>query len=222
MTTSLRTAALVVLLPVIAPPLARTLVAQEPRPVGNWRLDQTHVDTSATRMGPPGGEGRWRGQPPTDTGGVEGGPTGEPRTGQYGGGEHHHGYGYGGMDDKLRARMHNVMQLVRHAPQRIDISEDARSVTVTDDSGMVKTWPIDGKKLKDTLADGSEMESILKWQKNDLVYERRLGSGIKLTETYRLGLGGNRLIAFINIEGLMEPRSFTRQYAPAEEAAAAQ
>lgn len=203
----------------LAATLAPGLAAQASRPVGQWQLERNHGDTSTSKMVPRAGG--WGGQPPPGSApgpGAGGGGGGAPGGPAYGGGGARPGGGYrgGGIDEKLRARIHHVMELARHAAQRVDISQDARTVTFTDDSGAVRIWPIDGKKLKDTLADGSDLETSFRWAENDLVYERKLGGGVKLTETYRLGLGGSRLIAYVSIDGLMGPSDFTRQYAPAD------
>ena len=112
--------------------------------------------------------------------------------------------------------MRQTLELLRHPPQVIRISAD--SLTVVDDSGTVTTWQINGKDLKELLEGGGELKTSVRWKGDAIRVERKVNGGGKLVETYELGLGGRRLLAFIEVAGLMQPVSLTREYQPADSA----
>jgi hypothetical protein len=108
--------------------------------------------------------------------------------------------------------MRETMVLSRRVPRRIRIDPQASTFTVVDDSGGVKTFQIDGKKLEEPLDGGGTVETTVKWDHDAIVIERKVGGGGKVKTRYELGLGGTRLIAFVDLDGMVQGRSFTLHY----------
>jgi len=108
--------------------------------------------------------------------------------------------------------MRETMVLSRRVPRRIRIDAQASTFTVVDDSGGVKTFQIDGKKLEEPLESGGTVETTAKWDHDAIVIERKVGGGGKVKTRYELGLGGTRLIAFVDLESMVQGRSFTLHY----------
>jgi hypothetical protein len=108
--------------------------------------------------------------------------------------------------------MRETMVLSKRVPRRIRIDAQASTFTVVDDSGTVKTFRIDGKKLEEPLESGGTMETTARWDHDAIVVERKVGGGGKVKTTYELGLSGSRLIAFVDLDGMMSGRSFTLHY----------
>ncbi|HEY7027933.1 MAG TPA: hypothetical protein VH438_10025 [Gemmatimonadales bacterium] len=179
-------------------------LAAQGRPEGEWRLDMakagldsgTAKADSQVPIRP-----SWGGTPPVTAGG-------EPRQPTPG--------GYGGQrpewSEKARSRMRETMVLSRRVPRRIRIDAQASTFTVVDDSGGVKTFQIDGKKLEEPLDGGGTVETTVKWDHDAIVIERKVGGGGKVKTRYELGLGGTRLIAFVDLDGMVQGRSFTLHY----------
>ncbi len=141
---------------------------------------------------------------------------GEPSSGTAGGEPRQPTPGYGGRrpewSEKTKARMRETMVLSKRVPRRIRIDAQASTFTVVDDSGGVKTFRIDGKKLEEPLESGGTVETTAKWDHDAIVIERKVGGGGKVKTTYELGLSGTRLIAFVDLDGMMSGRSFTLHY----------
>ncbi len=141
---------------------------------------------------------------------------GEPSTGTAGGEPRQPTPGYGGrhpeFSDKARARMRETMVLSKRVPKRIRIDAQASTFTVVDDSGSVKTLHLDGKKLEEPVEGGGTVETTARWDHDAIVVERKVDGGGKVKTRYELGLGGTRLIAFVDLDGMMQGRSFTLHY----------
>jgi hypothetical protein len=108
--------------------------------------------------------------------------------------------------------MRETMILSKRVPKRIRIDAQASTFTVVDDSGGVKTLRIDGKKLEEPLESGGTVETTARWDHDAIVIERKVDGGGKVKTRYELGLGGSRLIAFVDLDGMMQGRSFTLHY----------
>jgi hypothetical protein len=183
------------------------LTAQAQRPRGEWRLDAAHSDTLPARYARSlPRDSIFSGERPAREGG-----RGEPGESHYGGGRRYRG---AGSDDL--ARMRQTVDLVRTAPERLRISPDARTLTLIDSAGAEVVWPIDGKKVSETLAGGATVERRVRWKGDALVIERKVSGGGKVIETFRLGLGGTRLLVFVEVDGLFQPLEFRRLYESAD------
>jgi hypothetical protein len=178
-------------------------VAAQARPDGEWRLDMA-------KAGLDSGSARADSQLPIRP------SWGEPSTGTAGGEPRQPSPGYGGrhpeFSEKARARMRETMVLSKRVPKRIRIDAQASTFTVVDDSGSVKTLHLDGKKLEEPVEGGGTVETTARWDHDAIVVERKVDGGGKVKTRYELGLGGTRLIAFVDLDGMMQGRSFTLHY----------
>jgi hypothetical protein len=59
---------------------------------------------------------------------------------------------------------------------------------------------------------GGTVETTVRWDHDAIVVERKVDGGGKVKTRYELGLGGTRLIAFVDLDGMMQGRSFTLHY----------
>jgi hypothetical protein len=195
------------------------LLGQEARPTGVWVLDTLRSDS----LHLPGRE-RWDSASPRVGRGRPEGPGGEgpgmgpPGAGGLGpgmeGGRRYGGSRYGrGMNEKDAARLHQTLNLAREAPVSIAFDSGGRLVRFTDTRGFETTLRTDGRKTRDTVFDGGDVSTRAGWDHETLVVERRVDGGGKVTERYTLGLGGIRLLSFVEVDGLLQPLDFTRQFA---------
>jgi len=199
---------------------ANALHAQTAHPTGAWRLDTVRSDslhlpfrepgdsTGPRPIGPPGegrgGEGP--GSSPAAAGGASVAPGMEGGPG-YSGGRYRRG-----MTDKELERIRQTLALARKAPATIEIDAEGRSVKLTDRLGFETTLAIDGRRSCESVYDGSEICTRASWSDETLVIERRVDGGGRVTERYTLGLGGIRLLSFVQVDGLLQPLEFTRQF----------
>jgi hypothetical protein len=194
------------------------LPGQEARPTGVWVLDTLRSDS----LHLPGRE-RWdttgrgvsRGRP--EGPGGEGPGVGPPGAGGLGpgmeGGRRYGGSRYGrGMNEKDAARLHQTLNLAREAPVSIAFDSGGRLVKFTDARGFETTLRTDGKRTRDTVFDGGDVYTRAAWDHEALVVEHRVDGGGKVSERYTLGLGGIRLLSFVEVDGLLQPLAFTRQF----------
>jgi len=134
-------------------------------------------------------------------GGRRGGFGGGGRRGGFGGGRGGTGErGGGGMSEKQRARMRQTMALAFQAPPAITISADDSTLTVTPDTGAALTLYGDGRKIKQTVQDGGDVEIKARWQGNDFVVERKVSGGGKVTEDYLKSQDGKQLFVIVSFE----------------------
>jgi hypothetical protein len=116
------------------------------------------------------------------------------------------------MTDKELERIRQTLALARKAPATIEIDAEGRSVKLTDRLGFETTLAIDGRRSCESVYDGSEICTRASWSDETLVIERRVDGGGRVTERYTLGLGGIRLLSFVQVDGLLQPLEFTRQF----------
>ena len=200
------------ILVLLAPGLlgAGILNAQQARPQGEWRLNKSNSDSVPGRFGGAGGAEGTRAGPRDGPPGVVS-PGMGPRGGGYGGGSRGTGLG-----EKDLARRRQTMDLLRDPPRRIRFGAGESTFTITDATGAETTWRIDGKKVRQPVEGGGDVETKVRWKAEALVFERTVDGGGRVTETYELGLGGTRLLVFVDLGGMMEPLASTRQYEPAD------
>jgi hypothetical protein len=116
------------------------------------------------------------------------------------------------LSEQDLARIRQTVALARRAPARIRFEEDGSRVTLTDSQGFETTLQIGGRKSRETVLDGGDVDTKARWDDETLVIERRVDGGGRVTERYTLGLGGVRLLSFIAVDGLQQPLEFTRQF----------
>jgi hypothetical protein len=121
------------------------------------------------------------------------------------------------MNERDLARMHQTLLLARRAPARVEFEESGAHVKLTDSQGFETTIPINRQGVTETVFDGGDVETKARWDEETLVIERRVDGGGKVTERYTLGLGATRLLVFVEVDRLLQPLAFTRQYERVEE-----
>jgi hypothetical protein len=175
--------------------------AQHPDLSGRWSYNATQSDNprsmaqgrDSTGGGDEGGGG----------GGGRGGRGGRGgfggRRGGSGGGGGRGDYGRG-MSEEQRARTRQTMSLAFQAPTVLSISESDSTVSVTPDSGAVLDLHADGRKVKQTVEGGGDIEIKAHWQGNDFVVERKVSGGGKVTEDYLKSQDGKQLFVIVSLD----------------------
>jgi len=110
-------------------------------------------------------------------------------------------------------RLRQTLALARKAPARVEIDPGGRTVKFTDLQGFETTLAIDGRKITESVFDGGDVSTKARWSKETLVIERQVGGGGR----YTLGLGGIRLLSFVEVRSVLQPLDFTRQFVRAEQ-----
>jgi hypothetical protein len=181
---------------------------QRPDLSGHWTFNAARSDDPRNRtqlgdtMGGAGGQRGWAG------GGRRGG-FGGGRRGMGGGGRE----GPGGMSDEQRARLRQTMQLAFQAPATLTIVENDSTMAFTADTGAAVTLYGDGRKLKQTVDGGGDIEIKARWQGNDFVVERKVSGGGKVTEDYLRSQDGKQLFVIVSFDnGRGRSLDFRRVY----------
>ena len=193
---------------------ARAARAQHPNLSGHWVFNQGQSDNPRNMMpagdsgggGGGGGGGRRMGGGGLGGGGFRGGRGG----GRSGGG--------GGMSDEQRARMRQTMDLAFTAPASLEIAAGDSSVTLAADGDKL-ALTTDGRKVRrEAKVEGEGAVDIKgRWQGNDLVVERSVSGGGKVSEDYMRSSDGKQLYVIVNFDGGRgRSITFRRIYDPAK------
>src|SRR5437016_12725624 len=129
-----------------------------------------------------GGRGAW--------GGGRGGRGGLGRGGRGGGGAD--------MTDEQRQRMRQTMDLAFRPPAALTIVTSDSTLSFTSDSGAALVLYGDGRKLKQSVEGGGDVETKAHWQGNDFVVERKVSGGGKVTEDYLRSQDGKQLYVIVS------------------------
>jgi len=185
--------------------------AQHPDLSGRWTYNAAQSnspgdmvqsgDTSGGEQRGGGGGGGRRGFGGGGRGGFGGG-----RGGYRGGG------GGGGMSDEQRARMHQTMQLALQAPATLTIAGTDSTMLLTADTGAALLVYSDGRKFKQHVEGGGDLEIKGHWQGYDFVLERKVSGGGKVTEDYLKSQDGKQLYVIVSVDGLRRQLEFRRVY----------
>jgi hypothetical protein len=200
--------------------LRQTLSAQETRPSGAWILDAARSDTLRSPIrersdsAGPGQETGVAGpgyappaaEPPPGAPDIEGGRR-PPGAGREAGRV---------PDEKGLRRLRQTLALARKAPARIEIDSSRKTVRFTDHQGFETTLSINGRTTRESVFEGGDVSTKAGWSDETLVIERRVDGGGRVTERYALGLGGIRLLSFVQVKSMLQPLEFTRQFVRAE------
>ena len=142
-----------------------------------------------------------------------GGFGGEGGRGGFGGGRGGFGGGRGGfgrggrggrgadMTDEQRQRMRQTMDLAFRPPAALTIVTSDSTLTFTSDSGAALVLYGDGRKLKQSVEGGGDVEIKAHWQGNDFVVERKVSGGGKVTEDYLRSQDGKQLYVIVSFDG---------------------
>ena len=164
--------------------------------------DRLQAADSGVREGAEGRGGRRGG-----FGGGRGGFGGFGGGRRGGGGEGGMGGGGGGgerrpgMSDEERARMRQTMHLAFDAPRTLTIAATDTTVALTTDSVAALVLYADGRKLKQKVDSGGDLEIKGHWQGNDFVVERKVSGGGKVTEDYLRSQDGKQLFVIVSFDG---------------------
>ncbi|HYL20766.1 MAG TPA: hypothetical protein VEU74_03315 [Gemmatimonadales bacterium] len=192
--------------------IPRAAAAQHPDLSGRWTYNAAQSnrpgdmiqsgDTAGGEQRGGGGGGRRGGF----GGGGRGGFGGGGRGGYRGGG------GGGGMSEEQRARMHQTLQLALHAPSTLTVAATDSTVLLTADTGAALLLYSDGRKFKQPVEGGGDVEIKGRWQGYDFVVERKVSGGGKVTEDYLRSQDGKQLYVIVSVEGLRRSLEFRRVY----------
>src|SRR2546423_11026838 len=117
------------------------------------------------------------------------------------------------MSDEQRARMRQTMQLAFHPPATLTIAQSDSTMAFTADTGAAVTLYGDGRKLKQTVDGGGDIEMKARWQGNDFVVERKVSGGGKVTEDYLRSRDGKQLFVIVSLDnGRGRSIEFRRRY----------
>jgi hypothetical protein len=106
------------------------------------------------------------------------------------------------MSDEQRARMRQTLQLAFQAPATLVIAETDSTLGFTPDSGVALVLYADGRKLKQTVEGGGDVEIKARWQGNDFVVERKVSGGGKVTEDYLRSRDGKQLFVIVALDNV--------------------
>ena len=172
---------------------------QRPDLSGHWTYNAAQSDNPRSMM-----------QRRDSAGGDRGGGGGEARGG-YGGGRGGfggRGFGRGGrggrgtdMTDEQRERMRQTMDLAFRPPAALTIMASDSALTFTSDTGAALVLYGDGRKLKQSVEGGGDVEIKAHWQGNDFVVERKVSGGGKVTEDYLRSQDGKQLYVIVSVDG---------------------
>jgi hypothetical protein len=175
---------------------------------GRWELNVQASDPIQwdSDEGTGEGGGRYGGR---GGAGFGGGGRGGYGRGGYGGG----GAGEGQRSNRESAASREELRRIMEAQRVLTIVSRDGSVTVTDDAERVVSLKPDGAKVKEELA-GEKVERTTKWDGRSLVTQLKLGSGVRVTQTYAKVNEGLQLVLAVKIEGgrFPKPEEFKRVY----------
>ena len=116
------------------------------------------------------------------------------------------------MSDKQRARMRQTMQLALNAPATLTIAATDSTMLLTADTGAALLVYSDGRKFKQSVEGGGDVEIKGRWQGYDFVLERRVSGGGKVTEDYLKSQDGKQQYVIVSVDGLRRQLEFWRVY----------
>jgi len=171
-------------------------------------VDTPITDSGGVRTGGPDGIGR------SPTGGTAVGGVKYP--GGNGGDPGSHGGRVGGDEpgNHGSGASNPAWDWLTRNPKFLQIDQHAKQMVITDDSGHVRTYYLDGKKHEDKDASGYKISTKAQLEGNYLIAETRMANSEILTETFRPSEDGIQIYVKTRFESpsLAVPVSIRRVY----------
>jgi hypothetical protein len=187
---------------------ATTALGQRPDLTGHWIYNSAQSDNPRDQL---------RGRDSSGETG-RGGGFGDKKggTGFGGGGGDFGARGWGGMNEEMRDRMRQTIQLAFDPPRALNISQTDATVTFVVDGADTLTLRTDGHKFKQKIEGAGDIEARAQWQGNDLVVDRSVSGGGQVVEDYLRSRDGKQLFVVVSFTGKRgRPIQFRRVYDPA-------
>jgi hypothetical protein len=119
------------------------------------------------------------------------------------------------MSPEERQRMHQTMELAFTAPPAFTVAETDSTVSFAPDTGQALVLYGDGRKLKQQVDSGGDIEIKARWQGNAFVVERKVSGGGKVSEDYVRSSDGKQLFVIVSLDaGRGRSIDFRRVYDP--------
>ena len=106
------------------------------------------------------------------------------------------------MSDEARAAMRLTRAFALNPPAVVTVTATDSTVTLAPDTGAALVVHSDGRKVKQQLEGGGEVEVRGEWDGHEFVVERKVSDGGKVTEKYRLSEDGKQLDVEVTLAGL--------------------
>jgi hypothetical protein len=117
------------------------------------------------------------------------------------------------------ARMRQTIDLAQQGPRLLQVGLTDTTVSLGDPAtSNVLVLHLSGRKVKQEVEGGGDIESKAQWKDGRLVIKRQVSGGGKVTESYTRSEDGRRLFVHVRVEGGRMPRAleFRRVYDRAE------
>jgi hypothetical protein len=156
---------------------------------GHWNFNKDQSDDAEQKVhDAQASSQRGGGGYPGGGGGYPGGGGGMGRGGMGG-----MGRGRGGMGNTSYSVSSQEWNRLAENPKFLRIDQRSDQFVVIDDSDRAQTFYPDGKKHKDTDADGNKISTQASWQGGAFIAETKLPHSEKLTQTFRMSEDGKQL-----------------------------
>lgn len=176
---------------------------------GLWKLNNDLSEHMEDKLADARRAGVYRGMAGGRGGGGRGGGGGGGRRGGgegEGGGMRGGGEGRWDEGSEMGTLLHPVLQIL--------IRQDESTVSISDAAGQMQTFFTDGRKVKEALLTGADLETVAKWKDGKLSIERKQDKGGTLRETYDIDPVSKKLVISIKLSTPSLPHSleFRRVY----------
>jgi hypothetical protein len=189
-------------------------LGQRPDLTGHWIYNSALSDNPRDQLGgDSSGEGGRRGGFDGRRGGTGlGGGSFGGSSGDLGVG----GGGWSGMNEEMRERMRQTIQLAFEPPRALSISQTESTVSFVVDATDTLTLRTDGRKFKQKFQGAGDIENRARWEGSDLIVDRSVSEGGKVVEDYLRSKDGKQLYVVVSFTGRRgRTIQFRRIYDPA-------
>ncbi len=122
-----------------------------------------------------------------------------------------------GTQDRNRPQEDQEMANLIYPVLQLLIRQDDSTVAISDAAGQMQTFYTDGRKVKEPLLTGPDLETSARWKDRRLTIERKQDKGGTLKETYDIDPNSKKLVLSIRMTSptLLHALEFRRVYDPA-------